>query len=337
MSGAGQTVVSVADGSGRLAEVLEHYPQRLTRHLEQLIAAGEAGVARQFDPDPLELETSPGHVPDPLAEQQHTPLPGLVHRHADRALLLATDRCAALCRFCFRKGRSFENYAQFDAQGREALFAYLQQHRELREVILTGGDPLLLPAESLAELLSRLRGIPHLQLLRLHTRLPVVSPEKVTPGLVSMLQGDPPLFVMLHVNHPAELTPELAAACRLLSDAGLPLGSQTVLLKGVNDDHTVLERLFVGLLRLRIRPYYLHHPDLAAGTAHFRVTLERGRKLFSELAGRVSGLALPHYVVDLPGGYGKVPVAEQALVAEGGKAVLRAPDGRLVKVANSEG
>jgi len=321
----------------RQSALLERYPLQLTRHIERLLEAGNEALARQFIPAAAELDAADGLVVDPLAEQRHTPLPGLVHRHADRVLLLACDRCAAICRFCFRKGRRFASYADLDIAARERLFDYLYEHREVREVILTGGDPLMLPVPVLMELLQRLRDIPHLQFLRLHTRLPVVDPLRVVPELVAALRDDLPLFVMLHVNHPAELTSEFAQACRSLSDAGLPLGSQTVLLKGVNDDSAILEELFVGLLRLRVRPYYLHHPDQAEGTAHFRVTIERGRELVSELSGRVNGLALPRYVVDLPGGHGKVSVAEHALVAEGGTAVLRAPDGRLVKVANFEG
>jgi len=318
------------------AALLERYPQQLTGHLARLIEAGEAALARQFLPDEVELDTANGMIVDPLAEQSHTPLPGLVHRHADRVLLLASDRCAAICRFCFRKGRQFTSYADLKAEAREALFTYLMEHREVREVILTGGDPLTLPLETLAGLLQRLRAIPHLQVLRIHTRMPVVDPARITPELVALLQGDPALFVMLHVNHPAEITEAFAEACRMLGDSGIPLGSQTVLLKGVNDDCTILEKLFNGLLRLRVRPYYLHHPDQAEGTAHFRVSLERGRALEAEMSGRLSGLALPRYVVDLPGGHGKVTVSEQSLVSLGAEAVLRAPGGQLVKVMNRE-
>lgn len=319
-------------------ELLRRYPQRLTAHLRQLLENGDDGaLARQFLPDRAELDVYPGLVDDPLDEQQHTPLPGLVHRHADRVLLLASDRCGAICRFCFRKGRRFPSYEQLSSSERDELFAYLARQPEVKEVILTGGDPLTLDEQNLADLFERLEAIDHLQLLRVHTRLPVVDPERVTANLAQLLSRRLPLYVMLHVNHPLELSEPFARACARFTAVGIPLGSQTVLLKGVNDDSGTLEALFRGLLRQRVRPYYLHHPDLAAGTAHFRVSLERGRRLVEQLEGRLSGLAIPRYVVDLPGGRGKVNVAEQKLVSGGAEAVLRADDGSLVKVPNWEG
>jgi len=317
--------------------LLQRYPQHLTPHLERLLVSGGAGVARQFLADPAELVDDPDLYDDPLAEQRFTPLPGLVHRHPDRALLLASDACAATCRFCFRKGRRLVSYAQLLPAAREALFAYLSDREELREVILTGGDPLMLDGELLAELLQRLRGISHLETLRLHTRLPVVAPERITPQLLERLRGSLPLYVMLHVNHPAELTSEFAEACQRLVDAGFPLGSQTVLLKGVNDSRDQLAELFRGLLRLRVRPYYLHHPDLTRGTGHFRVSLERGQQVYAGLSASLSGLALPRYVIDLPGGLGKVPLGGDALVSGGDYAVLRTAGGEAVRVFNREG
>ena len=319
-----------------LQEVESRYPTRLTPYLEELIAQRGAPISSQFLPDRAELLDHPELHDDPLDENRHAPLAGLVHRHGDRALLLATNRCAALCRFCFRKGRRYESYENLGENQRDELFAYLAQQRDLREVILTGGDPLML-AEGLGQdLLQRLDAIGHLELLRIHSRLPLVDPGRVTAGLISMLHTGKPLYLMLHANHPAELTPQLAEACRRLSAAGIPLGSQTVLLKGVNDAVPVLEELFRGLLRLKVRPYYLHHPDLAAGTGHFRVSLERGRALVAELATRLSGLALPRYVVDLPGGRGKVPVEARDAATVMSSNVFRDDHGELVQVPDWE-
>jgi len=320
--------------SGSLADVQERYPVRLTPYLERLIAEGPSTIARQFLPDVQELHEYAGLLDDPLAEERYAPHPSLVHRHPDRVLLLVSDRCAAICRFCFRKGRSFKSYAQLSPVERDHLFAYLAEQPSLREIILTGGDPLTAGDEVLEALLERLSGLGQVETLRLHTRQPVVDPGRVTPRLLGLLRRHQPLFLMLHVNHPHELTAPLAAACERLADAGIPLGSQTVLLKGVNDEPAVLEELFRGLLRLRVRPYYLHHPDVARGTGHFRVPLEEGSELVRELSRRMSALAIPRYVIDLPGGLGKLEVTETSLVSGGSLAVLKDSAGRLVEVPN---
>jgi len=217
------------------------------------------------------------------------------------------------------------------------MFDYLTKQPEVREVILTGGDPLLLEAGQLGGLLDRLESVSHLELLRVHTRLPVVDPGRLSQGLLERLNRKLPLYVMLHVNHPVELTGAFEEGCKRLMAAGCILGSQSVLLKGVNDNVEVLEALFRGLLRMRVRPYYLHHPDLAAGTAHFRVSVERGRAIMRELAGHLSGLSLPRYVVDLPGGHGKVAIDGSEIFPGKDEVWLQTGDGKRIRVPDWEG
>jgi len=299
-------------------------------------AIGEDGPAAPADPlarlclpDARELVPVPWLRRDPLAEERLSPVPGLIHRYPDRALLLVTPRCAIYCRFCTRKrlvGRA--DGPPFDLA---AAAAYVAAHPEIREVIVSGGDPFVLPDERLAEILGALRAIPSVEVLRVHTRVPAVQPARVTPALAATLARFHPLYVMIHVAHPRELTPEVLSACALLADAGLPLGSQTVLLRGVNDDPDVLADLFRGLLRARVRPYYLHQCDLTEGSEHFRTPLDRGIAILAALRGRLSGTALPTFVVDLPGGLGKVPLTPEHIVArEPGGTRLRAPGGQTV-------
>ncbi len=314
-------------------ELQRRYPSRLTPYLEGLIERSPE-VALQFMPDPRELREFDGLLDDPLAEDQHSPLPALVHRYPDRVLLLASSSCAATCRFCFRKGREFSSFEEISPEEREALFTYLESQKQVREVVLTGGDPLLLAPENLEELLERLVSLPQVETLRVHTRLPVVAPERVSTELLTLLRRFQPLYVILHVNHPHELTEAFARTCAQFADAGIPLGSQSVLLRGVNADVAVLESLFRGLLRLRVRPYYLHHPDVARGTGHFRVPIEEGIGLVRDLSRRLSALTLPRYVIDLPGGAGKLELTEQALVSAGVQAVLRGANGEWITVAN---
>jgi lysine 2,3-aminomutase len=286
-------------------------------------------LARLCRPDPRELRPVPWLERDPLAEERLSPVPGLVHRYPDRALLLVTPRCAVYCRFCTRKrlvGRS--DGPAFDLA---AATDYLAAHPGIREVVVSGGDPLVLADERLAEILAALRALPSVEVLRLHTRVPAVQPARVTAALAATLARFHPLYVMIHVAHPRELTPAVVAACGRLADAGLPLGSQTVLLRGVNDDPDVLAELFRGLLRARVRPYYLHQCDLTEGIEHFRTPLDRGIALLEALRGRLSGTALPTFVVDLPGGLGKVPLGPEHVVArEPGGTRLRAPGGQTV-------
>lgn len=317
-----------------LLETVARYPFRVTSHYLDLIEAPGDPIWRQCMPDSAELLEDDRLCSDPLAEARHSPVPGVVHRHLDRVLLLVAGGCPTLCRFCFRKGRLDSDALELSSSRFDDAIAYLEARPGIREVILTGGEPLLLEDDRISEILTALRRIDHIDILRIHTRAPVVLPARITEKLVSLLLGASPLYLMIHVNHPLELTAEFADACSRLADAGIVLGSQTVLMRGVNDVQETLEALMRGLLRLRVRPYYLHHPDLTAGTGHFRTTLEHGRRLIDHLQDRLPGLAVPHYVVDLPGGRGKVPVARDCVESLGSTTILRAPNGERVEVPN---
>jgi lysine 2,3-aminomutase len=264
-------------------------------------------IARQYLPSPEELSRAPEERADPIGDQTHSPLPGLVHRHPDRVLLMPTKACAVHCRFCFRRETLASPRTLSEAETDEAL-SYVRARPEIREAILTGGDPLVLSAERLARLVGALGAIPHLTTLRVHSRVPIAAPMRVTAEMVAALRTAKALFLAVHCNHARELTRDATAACRRFLDAGIPVLAQTVLLKGVNDDAETLARLMETLVAARIKPYYLHQCDLAPGTAHFRVPLAEGRALMAELRRRVSGLALPTYVLDIPGGHGKVPL-----------------------------
>lgn len=316
-----------------VAAVAARYPLRLTPALLGLIEGPDDPLGRQFLPDLRELAAA-ALPADPLAEAELAPLPAVVHRYPRRALLLAGNTCAAYCRFCTRKRRV--GCAAFDLPFAELLRGvdYLAAHPEVDEVIISGGDPLLLPDAALAELLGRLRRIPHLGVLRIATRTLSVLPERITPALVALLSRQAPLFITTHFNHPRELTAAAAAGCARLAAAGIPLANQTVLLHGVNATADTLAELCTGLLRLRVRPYCLHQLDPVRGTAHFRVPIEHGLQLVGELRRRVSGLAVPHYIVDLPGGRGKVALTPDSVVSLGPLARLRSASGEVVTIAN---
>jgi lysine 2,3-aminomutase len=315
--------------------VAVRYPVRLTPQLLGLIEGADDPVGRQFLPDLRELADD-GLPDDPLAETELAPLPAVVQRYPARVLLLAGNACAAYCRFCTRKRRV--GCAAFRLPFTELLkgIDYIAAHSAIEEVIVSGGDPLLLPDDALAELLARLRRIPHLGVLRIATRTLTVLPERITPALATLLGRQAPLYLTTHFNHPRELTPPAAEACAHLAAAGIPLANQTVLLRGVNDDADTLATLCTALLHLRVRPYYLHQLDPVRGTGHFRVSFERGLQLVEALRQRVSGLAVPHYIVDLPGGRGKVALTPEHVVRLGAIAVIRLADGGLVELPNKE-
>lgn len=285
-------------------QVAGRYPFRLTRYYAGLIQEPGDPIWRQCVPDLAELADD-GQQPDPLDEERLSPVPGLIHRYPDRAVLLVSNHCAVYCRFCMRKRQVGCGVSSLDL---DRSIEYIAATPALRDIVLSGGDPLMLPLDQLNGLLTRLRAIPHLEIIRVGSRAPVTAPDLITPELCRMLASHQPLYLNTHFNHPHELTNQAAQACGRLADAGIPLGNQTVLLQGVNDDRTVLQELFTGLLQLRVRPYYLHQMDLVRGTAHFRTPLKRGMELMAGLRGRVSGMAIPHFVVDLPGGQGKVPL-----------------------------
>ena len=265
-------------------------------------------VRRQVIPRLEETTTAPWEMLDPVGEDSHSPVPGLVHRYPDRVLFLVTDRCAAYCRYCTRS-RLVSNASGYDFHPEfERQIAYIAEHPEIRDVLLSGGDPLLLSDDKLEFLLRRLRAIPHVEFLRIGSRVPVFLPQRITPELCTRLRRFHPLFVSIHVNHPRELTTEVRDALGRLSDAGVPLGNQSVLLRHVNDDLETMKALVQKLLMCRVKPYYLYQCDLIAGSAHLRSTVTKGLEIMDGLRGHTTGYAVPQYVIDAPGGGGKVPI-----------------------------
>lgn len=287
-------------------------------------------IRRQVIPRLEEAGTAPWEMTDPCGEDSHSPVPGLVHRYPDRVLFLVTDRCAAYCRYCTRSrlvsnASGYDFHPQFDRQ-----IEYIARHPEVRDVLLSGGDPLLLSDEKLEDLLSRLRAIPHVEFLRVGTRIPVFLPQRITPELCQMLRQFHPLFISIHSNHPRELTLEVRQALERLADAGIPLGNQSVLLRHVNDDPTVMRAHVQKLLKCRVRPYYLYQCDLIAGSAHLRTSVRRGLEIMEALRGHTTGYAVPTYVIDAPGGGGKVPVSPEYVLSHNrDRVVLRNYEGRI--------
>ncbi len=267
-------------------------------------------IARQFVPTAAELKTEPEERSDPIGDAAFSPVEGIVHRYADRVLLKLLHVCPVYCRFCFRRtqvGPGAESHLSPNAL--DAAFAYIAAHPHIWEVILTGGDPLTLSARRLEDVVKRLASISHVKILRIHTRIPCVDPEAITPELVDVLKASgKSVYVVLHANHPRELTQQAQMACARFIDAGIPLLSQSVLLRGVNDNVETLSALLRKFVECRIKPYYLHHLDLAPGTSHFRVPIPEGQALMLALQGHMSGLCLPRYMLDLPGGFGKIPI-----------------------------
>ncbi len=286
--------------------VADRFPLCINPYYLRLIKAKGDPLYRQVVPDPRELEEH-GAAQDPLAEDAHSPVPGIVHRYPDRVLFLAASACASYCRFCTRR-RLVGSAAPLPPGAVEAGLEYIRRHPEVRDVIVSGGDPLLLADERIEAILKPLRAIPHVEILRLGTRVPCFLPQRVTARLVRMLKRYQPLYLNVHFNHPDEVTPQAARALNRLADAGFPLGNQTVLLKGVNDDPAVMRRLMQALLRCRVRPYYIYQADPVAGTDHLRTTVQQGLEVMRGLRGWTSGLAVPQFVIDAPGGGGKVPL-----------------------------
>ena len=296
----------------RLEAVAARYSVSITPAMAELIDPADPAdpIARQFVPDARELDTAPGESADPIGDDSHSPVRGLVHRYPDRVLLKIVGVCPVYCRFCFRREMvGPEHGAPLSDAEIAAALDYIRARPEIWEVILTGGDPLVLSPRRIAEIAAALGAIPHVQVLRWHTRVPVVAPERVSPDLVAALRSaDRAVWVAVHANHPRELTPAAKSACARLVDAGIPLVSQTVLLKGVNDDPETLGALMRAFVACRIKPYYLHHADLAPGTSHLRTTIADGQQIMRQMRGRLSGLCQPTYVLDIPGGAGKVPI-----------------------------
>jgi lysine 2,3-aminomutase len=289
-------------------------------------------VRMQVIPRTGELVTEPGELLDPLGEDAHRPVSAIFHRYPDRCLLLALDRCAIYCRHCNRRRLVGQEESAISRQDLTDAIDYIRRTPAIRDVLISGGDPLTLTTARLEEIVAAVRDVPHVEIIRIGTRVPVVLPMRIDDELCAMLRRYHPLFVNTHFNHPKELTPAARAACEKLADAGIPVGNQTVLLRGVNSSARVLRKLFTELLRCRVRPYYLFQGDVAEGTGHLRTAVETGIELMAQLRGHISGLAIPHLVIDTPGGMGKVPVGPDYVVSRASdRWVVRNYEGRTVE------
>ena len=305
------------------------YPFAITPEMAALIEGDPRldPIARQFLPQEAELDAAPGESEDPIGDRRLSPLKGIVHRYPDRVLLKPTLTCPVYCRFCFRREDVGKKSGTLTAAELEAALDYIRQDSAIWEVIVTGGDPFVLSPRRIGALVAALDAIPHLGSIRFHTRVPVVAPGRVSAALVRALAAEKAVHVVIHANHPRELTDAARAAVSRLVRAGIPVLAQSVLLKGVNDDAATLEALYRRLVAMRVKPYYLHHLDLAPGTGHFRTGLAEGQALMRALRGRVSGLCQPTYVLDVPGGFGKVPAGPCYVRADGAGFAVTDPDG----------
>ena len=286
--------------------VAQTFKAQITPYYANLIKNKDDPLYRQVVPDSAELEGNQG-VWDPLGEEEDSLVPSIVHRYPDRLIFLVTHLCASYCRFCTRK-RRVGDQSRINPQYIENGLEYIRTHQMIRDVILSGGDPLILSDSKLEYILQSLREIPHVEIIRIGTRIPCFLPQRITPQLTSMLRRYHPLYVNVHFNHPDEITEDTTQALSFLADAGIPLGSQSVLLRGVNDDSIVMKQLVQKLLKVRVKPYYIYQADLVNGTEHLRTTVEKGLEIMDALRGWTSGLAVPYYVIDTPGGGGKIPL-----------------------------
>lgn len=294
-----------------LKQVAAQFAVAVTPHLQAQIDPSDPKdpIARQFLPDAAELEIHEHERGDPIGDDAHSPMPGIVHRYPDRVLLKLVNVCPVYCRFCFRREMVGPGSKGLSADQLEAAIDYIAQHPAIWEVILTGGDPLIVSPRRLKEVIAKLNAIPHLGVIRIHSRVPVVDPARINDAMIDALtSSDKAVWLLLHANHAREFVPEAVAAIRKLVEAGVPMLGQSVLLKGVNDSPAALTDLFRAMVANRIKPHYLHHGDLAKGTSHFRVSLKEGQDLMRRLRGHTSGLLQPTYILDIPGGHGKVPV-----------------------------
>ncbi|HHO48829.1 MAG TPA: KamA family radical SAM protein [Desulfobacteraceae bacterium] len=310
-----------------IEKVTRVYPMRINPYYLRLMRQAGPAISRQAVPDIREIRDGAG-MTDPLDEENLSPVPNLVHKYPDRVLFLVSGQCAMYCRFCTRKRKvGRPEMAISDATIRAGL-DYIETNRQVREVLLSGGDPLLLADRHLEKILRSLRRIPHVEVIRIGTRVPCTLPQRVTAGLAAMLRKYHPLYINTHFNHPAEITPEASLACAVLADAGIPLGCQTVLLRGINDDREIIRDLMCRLVRIRVKPYYLFQADLARGTDHFRTPIDTGLEIMRHLIGRTSGLAVPTFAVDAPGGGGKIPLTPD---------YIRSLDEKCLRFTNYQG
>ena len=306
-----------------IAAVAARYAIAIPPAIQRLIAEHGAPIARQYLPDARELQTAPHEHPDPIADDALSPVKGIVHRYQDRALLKPLLICPVYCRFCFRREHVGPDGGLLTDAELETAYAWIAAHPEVREIILTGGDPLLLSPRRLTQIIARLSAIPHIETLRIHSRVPVADPSLVTESLAEAMTTDKAMWLVVHANHAAEFSPDARTALRRIQSHAIPILGQSVLLRGVNDTAHALEALFRAMIAARVKPYYLHQLDAAPGTARFHVPIAEGLALLSKLRGRVTGLAWPTYVLDIPGGHGKVPLGPSYLEGD----VVRDPGG----------
>ncbi|MCP4337303.1 MAG: KamA family radical SAM protein [Desulfobulbaceae bacterium] len=302
--------------SNALLDVIANFPMRINPYFLKLIQHPGDPIWKQAVPDIAEINDGICEE-DPLDEENLSPVPNLVHKYPDRVLFLVSNKCAMYCRFCTRNRKVGTDKMKISPETLNGAYRYLREHPEIRDVLISGGDPLLLQDEEIATILQKLRAIPSIEVIRIGTRVPSVLPMRITEKLVNILKAHHPLYINTHFNHPNEITPESSLACTMLADAGIPVGCQTVLLKGINDDAQTLKKLFLALLRIRVKPYYLFQADLTKGTNHFRTTTEAGIAIMRQLYGHISGMAIPTYALDGPKGKGKIPLTPQYILEQG--------------------
>lgn len=337
---------SVSRVTGRLdkvdpeaGQVAKVYPMAITPYYLSLIQWDNprCPVRLQCMPDPLELKFGGEDCEDPLAEEQYSPTPGLIHRYPDRALLLVTLECSMYCRHCTRKRKVGDQRKKITMEVIRKGIDYIRENSQIRDVLLSGGDPLILDDPILETILSEIRAISHVEVIRIGTRVPVVMPQRITPTLAGILKKYHPLWLNTHFNHPVEFTPESERALAMLADAGIPLGNQTVLLKGINDDAEIIKTLVHLLVKNRVRPYYLYHCDYSRGVQHFRTSISKGIEIQQQLIGFTSGFAVPTYVIDVPGGGGKIPLGPQYVLKDSdSEVVLQNFEGRIFTIGKPD-
>ncbi len=320
-----EEIAAIEASKGRMATAITPYFAKLMSRTDP-----NCPVRRQVIPTLEEFYVSPHDLLDPCAEDENSPVPGLVHRYPDRVLLLVTDKCAVYCRYCTRRRLVGSSEKCITGGELDQAIAYIQSTKKIRDVLISGGDPLLLEDEHLEEILAKVRRIPHVEMIRIGSRVPVTLPQRITPSLTNMLKKFHPLWLSIHFTHPKEITKEVRKSCGLLAEAGIPLGSQTVLLRGINDKPHIMKRLMHELLKIRVRPYYIYQCDLAMGTEHFRTPIAVGINIIEKLRGHTTGYAVPSFVIDAPGGGGKIPVGPTYLISQDrGKMVLRNYQGKV--------